>query len=159
MRFLFVGMLLGALVPSSLIAQEHAQVFAPDVISTGHEFTVSFTPDGKDVLFTRRDVEKKVNHIFHSHFADGAWQPATALSWSIDTASDLDPAISPDGKRLYFVSTRPRPGRQGPKLVDGKPGMDIWMSERNRSEWGPPQWVEGVSSDAKEGSPTIDKHG
>ena len=156
---IFIAVIFGFLVPSSAIAQEHAQVFAPDVISTGHEFTVTFTPDGRDVLFTRRDVEKKVNHIFHSRFTDGAWQPATALPWSVDTSSDLDPAISPDGKRLYFISTRPRAGQQEPKLVDGKPDMDIWISERQGSEWGPPKWVKDLSSDSKEGSPTIDKHG
>ena len=129
------------------------------MISTGHEFTVTFTPNGRDVLFTRRDVDKKVNHIFHSHYADGAWQSATALPWSVDNASDLDPAISPDGKRLYFISTRPRPGQNEPKLVDGKPDMDIWMSEREGNDWGPPKWVKDLSSDSKEGSPTIDKHG
>jgi Tol biopolymer transport system component len=150
--------ILGLLMPLLVAAQESAEVFAPNVISTGHEFTVTFTPDGREVFFTRREADKKVNHVFHSRFENGAWQPASPVPWSVDDSSDLDPALSPDGKILYFVSTRPRPGQQG-KLVNGKPDMDIWMTKRTATGWEAPRWVEGVNSDAKEGSPTIDRHG
>jgi hypothetical protein len=35
--------LIGLLIPAVVTAQDHAQIFAPGVISTGHEFTVRFT--------------------------------------------------------------------------------------------------------------------
>jgi Tol biopolymer transport system component len=132
--------------------------FAPGVISTGHEFAVTFTPDGREVYFTRSTVSPRANHVMHSVMRDGAWQPAEAVSFSGDTWSDLDPALSPDGMRLYFISTRPRPSH-----VQTSPSaprdMDIWYADRVGDQWGAPHWIEELSSDAKEGSPTVDRDG
>src|SRR4051812_20324648 len=52
------------------------KLFAEGIISTGKEFTVTFSPDGNDVYFTRADVEKKINHVMHSRKKDGTWQAA-----------------------------------------------------------------------------------
>lgn len=131
------------------------QPFAPGIISTGHEFTVTFTPDGRDVYFTRSVTAPRSLHVMHSTQRDGVWQPAEPVSFSADSAYDLDPALSPDGKRLYFVSTRPRPGAANPSTPD----MDIWYSDRTATGWSAPHWIQELSADAKEGSPTIDRAG
>ena len=135
-------------------SQATDRIFAPDVVSTGREFGATFTPDGQTVFFTRSDTATHRAHIMASRFSGGSWQPATSVSFSSADFSDLDPSVSPDGKRLYFVSTRPHPG-----AVAGKKDMDIWYADANGSGWGTPMWIAELSSEAKEGSPTVDRAG
>ena len=130
-------------------ANRSAEIFAPGVISTGHEFSVTFTPDMKEVYFTRNFPEQKINHIMRSRFTNGEWEEPRRISFSDDKWSDLDPALTPDGRRLIFVSTRP--SRTAPNVRN----MDIWYSERIAHDWKEPQIVENVNSPAKEGSPTV----
>jgi len=131
------------------------RVFGEGVISTGHEFTVTFTPDGREVYFTRSDSATKRNHIMHAIRHGATWDDVAPVPFSGPDWSDLDPALSPDGRRLYFVSTRPRPApATGPAN-----NMDIWYVERRGDSWGDPHWIAEVSSDGKEGSPTVDRHG
>jgi Tol biopolymer transport system component len=129
------------------------QIFAPGLISTGHEFGITFTPDGKELYFSRFDGKNPI-HIFHSVMANGAWQQPQLVTFSSDQWSDLDPFISPNGKQLFFVSTRPAPGAE-----KGSKNMDIWVSMKESSEWGEPRWLERVNSAGKEGSPTVDRAG
>jgi Tol biopolymer transport system component len=129
--------------------------FAPGIISTGNELPVTFSPDGHEVYFTRATTNPRGTHIMRSTLGATGWQPAERVPFSSDAWADLDPAVSPDGKRLYFVSTRPRPDT--PALA--KPDMDIWFVEREGDSWSAPHWIEALSSDAKEGSPTVDRSG
>jgi len=133
------------------------QEFAPGIVSTGKGFTVTFSPTGQDVYFTARDetstAAKPPLHIYHSRFEQGFWGKATALEFSSPQWSDLDPFVTPDGRRMFFVSTRPAPGKDAPK-----PDMDIWYSELQNDAWAQPQWIAEVNSTAKEGSPSLDIH-
>jgi Tol biopolymer transport system component len=134
---------------------DSARVFADGIISTGHEFTVTFTPDGREVYFTRSDPNTHRSHILHAVRTQHTWQPPQPISFATDSASDLDPALSPDGRRLFFVSTRPRPGTTAGPARD----MDIWYADRTSNGWDVPHWIPQLSSDGKEGSPTVDRHG
>ena len=138
-----------------LAVADSATVFADGIVSTGHEFTVTFTPDGREVYFTRSDPDTHRSHILHSVRDHDAWQPAQPVSFATDSASDLDPALSPDGRRLYFVSTRPRPAATPGPARD----MDIWYADRTSNGWSAPHWISQLSSDGKEGSPTVDRRG
>ncbi|MCU1305396.1 MAG: hypothetical protein JWN45_91 [Acidobacteriaceae bacterium] len=140
-------------VPPS--AKEPA-VFSEGVISTGSEFAITFTPDSRTAYFTRSNRTNKTLFIFESHYSDGKWQMPTPVSFSGKEWADLDPCLSPDGKKIYFISTRPRPGDTfDPKTRQ----MDIWMVEQTNGAWGTPTYIAGVSSDGKEGSPTVSKDG
>jgi Tol biopolymer transport system component len=148
-----------ALLGASLIADDKTatpQVFAPGIISTGSEFALTFTPDGATAYFTRRDQARKLNHIYESHLVSGMWQNAVAVPFSSDAWSDLDPALAPDGKRLFFISTRPNPTSE---LATDKKDMDIWYVDRGAAGWGTPVWIKAVSSPGKEGSPTVTRDG
>lgn len=134
------------------------QLFAPGIVSTGHEFALTFTKDMKEAYFTRNFPDRKSNNIMRTEFRNGAWQPAVRVSFSEDQYSDLDPSLSPDGRRLFFVATRPAPGTD-PKVRN----MDIWYSDRvgkgPASSWSAPQHLENVNSAGKEGSPAAAKDG
>ncbi|MEM9077475.1 MAG: OmpA family protein [Bacteroidota bacterium] len=83
-----------------------------------HEASVAFSPDQKTIYFTRNNYGKKkklrrgkkgVNHlkIYTSQFIDGEWTKAVELPFNSENYSNGHPSISPDGKKMYFVSDRP----------------------------------------------------
>lgn len=147
---------LASLGYSQSSAASPVEELAPGVISTGNGFTVTFSPDSNDAYFTARgpssEGAKPPLHIYHSHFAQGAWQKAEKVAFSSAKWSDLDPFVTLEGDRMFFVSTRPAPGKDNPK-----PDMDIWFSDLKNGAWADPQWVGEVNSTGKEGSPSLDR--
>ena len=125
---------------------------AAGVISTGHEFTITFTPDQCEVYFTRFSSTPRWYHVMHAVWRSGGWRPAEAVPFSGDAWADMDPALSPDGRRLYFVSTRPTP--------DGNSGRPaLWYVDRVDDHWGDPQWIGTAGTQGHSGSPTVDRAG
>ena len=131
------------------------QEFAPGIVSTGHEFGITFMPDGKEAYFSRIAAKQPI-HIYRTRFVNGAWQEPEKLSLSSDDWSDLDPFVSPDGKQLFFISTRPDAGKTSG--ID-KRDMDIWVATRSAVEWIAPHRLENVNSEGKEGSPSVARNG
>ncbi|NNF18373.1 MAG: OmpA family protein [Flavobacteriaceae bacterium] len=81
-----------------------------------HEASVTFSPDQKTIYFTRNNYGKKlkrdkhgVNHlkIYRSVKTEKGWTEAEPLSFTSDDYSTGHPALSPDGKQMYFVSDMP----------------------------------------------------
>jgi Tol biopolymer transport system component len=159
-RSVSVSLLVGALMLGhEAVAQppsgDTSAVFLPGVVSTGREFTVSFSSDGMELYFTRSNTESRTLRVMRSVRVNGSWSAADPVALGSTEWSDLDPALSPDGQRLYFASTRPRPGRTPGQAVD----MDLWFATRTPAGWSEPQWMEAMSSDGKEGSPAVDRAG
>ncbi|SHI49250.1 WD40-like Beta Propeller Repeat [Pseudozobellia thermophila] len=81
-----------------------------------HEASVTFSPDNKTMYFTRNNYGKKlkrdskgVNHlkIYKSTKEGDKWSEAVEVSFNSDNYSTGHPALSPDGKKLFFVSDMP----------------------------------------------------
>lgn len=90
--------------------------FSKEVNTKYHEAGVTFSPDNNTLYFTRNNYQKKlrrdskgINHlkIYRSKKVDGAWTEATELPFNSDDYSTGHPALSKDGKKLYFVSDMP----------------------------------------------------
>lgn len=84
------------------------------------EGITSFSPDGQTMYLTRANRSETANtsvEIYTSRRSDAAWSAAQKFEITADTISAVGhPAVSPDGKWLYFSSDMP----------GGYGGKDIW---------------------------------
>ncbi len=90
--------------------------FSKKINTKYHEAAVTFSPDNSTMYFTRNNFGKKlkrdkkgVNHlkIYMSQKVNGEWTEAVEVPFDSDNYSTGHPALSPDGKKLYFVSDMP----------------------------------------------------
>ncbi|MDO5075424.1 MAG: OmpA family protein [Bacteroidales bacterium] len=93
------------------------------VNSASDEGTPAFSPDGKTMYFTLCDTHPeypRMAAIYKSSRADAAWSKAQEVKLSKDTLSSYaHPALSPDGRWLYFTSDMP----------GGYGGFDLWRAD------------------------------
>ena len=130
-------------------------VFAPGVVSTGlGERDMAITPDGNEIYYTTYVGRYVFSAIMMVRRVGGSWQsPEVAPFSGLPGVLDGEPAISPDGKRFFFLSNRPsRPGAE--------PNEDIWVMERTADGWGAPANLGApVNSAAKEYFPSLTRDG
>src|SRR5882724_9627541 len=118
-----------------------AELIAPGVLSTpADEYGAAFSPDGRTVCFTRRSPTTTTRPflvLLVSHLRAGRWSEPEVPPFS-GLTNDFAPSFSPDGRRLFFTSDRPAPGRThaAPGTIgavgaaDGFPDFDLWVVER-----------------------------
>jgi hypothetical protein len=88
-----------------------ARLFGKDVISCGDfTFNTTFTKDGHTVFFTKATVNWGYIAIFTSTEKHFEWSTPEPVPFT-GTYRDTDPFVSADGRRLYFSSDRPLPGK------------------------------------------------
>jgi WD40-like Beta Propeller Repeat len=91
-----------------------------EAINTGaHELEPWVAPDESYLIFSalRRPDGLGGYDLFLSRNRDGTWEQARRLCEGINsTASDFNQSVTPDGKWLYFSSTRPLAGPLGERL-------------------------------------------
>jgi tetratricopeptide (TPR) repeat protein len=96
-------------------------VFKSDKMNLG---AVSFSADGKRAYYTRNQ-KKSTNiyqlEIWEAILKDGKWVNANKMFFNNAKFSYFHPAITPDGKRLYYVTDE----------NTGEGGTDIYYVERN----------------------------
>ncbi len=131
------------------------RLFAPGVVSTGLATRdVAITPDGNELYFSVTLGAKTM--IMVTRQVDGVWTEPEVAPFS-GRYLDIEPTISADGQRFYFLSTRPQPGQEE------KPGwvyQDIWVMDREGDEWGEPSNLGSpVNSDAPEFFPSVTADG
>lgn len=115
-----------------------AKPFAKDFFTTAgeaHRFGMAITDDGKEryyaVAFNDRGRFRE--EIRFTRYENGKW---TAPKPLLDEESHkyVDPHLSPDGKRLYFIYTKPPEGTASPE----RPVFDIWYVNREGNGWSAP---------------------
>ncbi len=131
-----------------------ATLLAEGFISTSvNERDFALSSDGKEIYYTISTPQSTFQTIVVSKKDQhGEWSNPEVVSFA-GKFSDLEPAFSADGKKLYFASNRPLEGNK-PK------DFDIWMVERNGDTWGEPKNLgTTVNTATDEFYPSITKSG
>lgn len=125
-------------------------LFAPGLISTDQNVRdLALSPDGRELFYTIVSPFNTFSAIVRLHQTASGWSQPEIATFS-GRYSDLEPAFSPDGERLFFVSNRPLAGQTGVK------DFDIWYVERSPDGWGEPVNVGvPVNSEANEFYPSV----
>jgi len=130
-------------------------LFAPGIVSTGLPTRdLAMTPDGSELYFSVSVGARTM--IMISKQKGGFWTEPTVAPFS-GRFLDIEPAISPDGQKFFFLATRPQAGQEE------KPGwvyQDIWTMDREGDGWGEPYNLGSpVNSDAPEYFPSVTADG
>ena len=95
-----------------------------------NEGSLAIAPDGLSLIYAKSNNGKASGtnnvNLFFTRFRNGRWIEPKSLSLSDEDHWDSTPALSSDGKTLYFASDRP----------GGSGGADIYSAKLNRrGDW------------------------
>jgi len=124
------------------------ELFGPNIVSTGlNERDAAYSPDGTEFYYTIwLPMRSGVIMVMERH--ENRWSQPEVASFS-GFYSDLEPFVSNDGRRLFFVSNRPVEAGGAPK------DYDIWYVDRTDSGWTAPLNLGApINTEANEFYPT-----
>ena len=121
------GLYFGQSIPGNKL-----EIFAPGIISTGlNEGYITFSPDGKECYWTI--LFSDFVTIVTSKLENGRWTKPKVAPFA-GKYYDGWPAITPDGKRMFFHSSRP--------VADTTTGItakfNVWYVDRTENGWNDP---------------------
>jgi hypothetical protein len=116
------------------------ELFAPGVVADifREHGSAAFTPDGKEVFWTRQvhtmtesGERSRLVVAMHMKQENGVWTQPKPAPFNLDRWNFIT-YISPDGKRLYFDSTRPIND-------EGESQRRSWIVDKKDDAWGEPR--------------------
>ncbi len=133
-----------------------------------HESTPTFTSDGKTIYFTRNNYNAGVYRqdidginklkIYKSTKKGKSWSDPVELPFNNDEYSVAHPALSPDGKYLYFTSDMP--GSMGYEANDEFTKSDLWVAPINEDgSFGEIRNLSEINTEGRESFPFVSKKG
>lgn len=135
-----------------------SELFAPGIITTYlSERDLAISPDGDEIYFCINSSDQKYGTIFVTKYISGKWQnPVVMEHMNNPDNINLEPHISPDGKKFYFFSNRPIEG----DTTDQTGGADIWVMDREGENWSEPYNLGyPINTEHKEFFPSVTKDG
>lgn len=133
-------------------------LFAPGIVSTGlYERDLAMNPDGNEMYYGL--ISGGQVTIMLTRMEGGAWTEPKVVPFA--TNPDFlyfEPCLSPDGNRLFFLSTLPPHGKE---LKPGWGHQNIWVVDRsNDGNWGEPQDIgPPVNTENEEYFPSVTRDG
>ena len=112
------------------------QLFASGLVSTGgFERDLAITPDGRELYFGISGPSYQYTSVVVTRIVDGHWtEPEVVPGLDDSRYLNLEPALAPDGRTLFFLSTRLD------EAAGGAAGnQDIWFMTRGPGGWSAPR--------------------
>ncbi len=119
----------------SLGGWKEAKILKGKINGKYHDGVATFASEGEKMFFSRNNMDGKNEadlidrKIYEADMVEGTWTNITELPFNSDDYSTCHPALSADGKRLYFSSN----------MTGTLGGMDIFVSEWQDTAWGTPR--------------------
>ncbi len=110
------------------------EIFAPGIISTGlYERDFAISPDGNEIYYSL--FQGEWNTIMTTKRINGVWQEPVVATFARDTSFFYaEPALSADGKKIFFLSTKPRANEVAKA---GWANQNLWVAEKQVDDsWG-----------------------
>ncbi len=131
--------------------------FMPEIISQFPSVRdLAISPDGSEIYFTAQSILEEISVIMVVHSKYGIYSKAEPASFT-GSFKDMEPFMSDDGLKLYFVSNRPLD-----TTLKQEKDFDIWYVERanTQSSWSEPiNLGSPVNTNENEFYPSIAKSG
>jgi outer membrane protein OmpA-like peptidoglycan-associated protein len=142
------------------IEEPEIDEFSKSINSKYHEGPVTFFKDYKKIVFTRNNYnkgkakksEKGINmlKLFIATKKGNKWTDIKELPFNSNEYSTGHPALSPDNRKMYFVSDMP----------GGFGGTDIYVVDYREGNWGAPiNLGREVNTEGNEMFPFVDEIG
>lgn len=128
--------------------------WAPDrIASEKFESHAAFDPKTSDLYFVRSGADFRGWRILHSRCEANGWSTPMDASFAGDGV-EADPWFTPDGRSLWFISTRSTDGER-------RKDLDIWRVDRDADgRWGQPQRLPApINSAGQEWFPRLANDG
>ncbi len=130
------------------------EIFSPDIISTNRdERDFAMSPAGDEIFYTIVLPSKDLSVIVYLQHDGSFWSQHKAAKFS-GQYSDLEPAFSPDGNKLFFASKRPL------ESSDTTNDWNLWYIERMVTGWSDPIALnQMINTENDEFYPSVAKNG
>jgi len=144
---LLVGPYLGQVPPHS-----KPSLFAPGIVSDGmNNRDMAITPDGNEIYYSVNIRNFDISTIMRIQQTEEGWsQPEVASFANNPNYKYLEPSITPDGSKFFFVASK----------RDSKNNNDIWVMERTSDGWGQARQLgEYINTSVSETFPSVTNDG
>jgi len=126
-------------------------LFAPNIISDGfNNRDMAMMPDGSEIYYAVNMRKFEISTIMTVYQVNGEWGKPEVAPFAVDPDFKyLEPTISPDGSKFFFVSS-----------ASDSNNNDIWVMDRAAAGWGKPRKLGGnINTDVSETFPSITNDG
>ncbi len=120
--------------PSQAARADASTIALPAVPATGalrvgpgwlsgarNDYNLSVDSAQRRLVFARSDADFANSRVWIAERGPSGWSAPREAPFSLPDQRDSDPWLTPDGRTLYFVSSRPAPGRDA-----GRTDLDVW---------------------------------
>ncbi len=117
---------------------KNVKMLAKELTTNFNDGPVTFNEEGNIIYYCRNnDIKKQIRNfsdtanklgIYSAELINGKWTNIRPFTYNNPLYSFITPALTPDGKRLYFASDMP----------GGYGGADLYYCDWNHNDWDKP---------------------